>query len=605
MKNIFGLLHYLKPYKGLAALNVLFNILSVFFSLFSVILAVRFLEILFGNEELVTNVGEFELNAKSVQEHFNYYMSQIIINQGKMKALLVVSLITLAASFMRNVTRYLALFFMTPIRFGISRDMRNKIFNKILQLPLRFFGSSRRGDIIARMTGDVQEIEASILSSIEMIFRDPITIIIYLVALLSMSPKLTIFIFVLLPVSAFILGRIGKSLRKTSFRGQKKMGFLLSVIEETLGGMRIIKGFNAEDKVDNHFKKHNQEYTRIMNRMQRRRYAANPLSEFMGTVVMISVMYYGGSLVLGQSAEMNPEDLIGYLMLFYFIITPAKGFATAYYNIQKGMASIERVDMILDAKNEIYEIEKPNRITEFKDYIEYKNVTFRYKDVDVLKNINLKIEKGKTVALVGHSGSGKSTLADLLPRFYDVQHGDIVIDGVSIKEYKIEDLRNLMGIVSQESILFNDTFYNNIAFGVKETTLEDVKHAAEIANAHEFIKDYEEEYETNIGDRGTQLSGGQRQRVSIARAVLKNPPILILDEATSALDTESERLVQDAIIKLMENRTSLVIAHRLSTIKHADEICVMEGGEIIERGTHDELITKNGAYKKLHDMQTQ
>ena len=454
------------------------------------------------------------------------------------------------------------------------------------------------------MTSDVQEIEWSIISSLEMIFRDPVSIVIYLGALFFMSTNLTLFVIVLLPLSGIIIGRLGKKLRKKSFIAQTKMGFLLSIIEETLGGLRIIKAFNAETKTSDKFYTENNSYTRVMTSMLRRRDLASPLSEFLGTAVMVIIMWYGSSIVLTDKSALTSQEFIGYLMLFYLLIAPVKSFSTALYNIQKGMASADRIDAILLSKQEIKEKSNAKSIKDFSSSIEYKNVTFSYIKDKVLKDINIKIEKGKKIALVGQSGSGKSTLVDLLPRFYDVSKGDILIDDLSVKDYKIFDLRNLMGNVNQESILFNDTVFNNIAFGVDNATQEQVIDAAKVANAHEFIEKMPEKYQTNIGDRGSKLSGGQRQRISIARAVLKNPPIMILDEATSALDTESERLVQDALENLMKNRTSIVIAHRLSTVVNVDEIYVLQDGVIIEKGKHNDLIKIDGAYKRLYELQS-
>lgn len=603
MKNIGKILKFVIPYWKLAVVNVTSNLISAVFALFTVVMAIPFLGILFQNEPLITTVPPFEFTAESVQLHFNYFFSKIIIEHGEIRALIYLSLIIITMTFFKGFFTYMASYFLAPLRNNVVKDMRKKIYQKVLDLPLSYFSETRKGDIISRITGDVQEIETSIISSLEMLFRDPITIMIYLIALLYISVPLTIFVLILLPVSVFIVGRIGRNLKATSLKGQKKLGVILSIIEETLGGLRIIKAFNAEEKVKSRFDSISLFYTRVMVKMMRRRSLASPLSEFMGTTVMIIIMIYGASLVLGEQSDLTSQQFIGYLMMFYLIIAPSKSFANAYYNVQRGLASAERINEILDAENLITEKENAISISEFKDCIEYKNVTFKYDHHDVLKGINLKIEKGKTVALVGQSGSGKSTMADLLPRFYDINDGDILIDGVSVKDLKIRELRNLMGIVNQESILFNDSFYNNIAFGVDNADEEKVINAAKVANAHEFIATTKHGYYTNIGDRGGKMSGGQRQRVSIARAVLKNPPIMILDEATSALDTESERLVQDALTNLMKNRTSLVIAHRLSTVQFADEICVIHEGQIVERGKHDELLKNGGMYKKLHDMQ--
>jgi subfamily B ATP-binding cassette protein MsbA len=492
---------------------------------------------------------------------------------------------------------------MVPLRNGVVQDIRNQIYRKILELPLGFFSEERKGDIIARMTGDVQEIDNSIMSSLEMLLKDPLIIIISLSFMIYMSPSLTLFVFLLLPVVGYLIGKVGKSLKKPSMRGQNKMGELLSTIEESLSGLRIIKAFNAENKIKEHFSKQNTEYYHIMNSLMWRRYLAHPMSEFLGTAVIVIILWYGGNLVLRNDGSLNPAEFITYLAFFYTIINPAKSFTTAIYSIQKGLASMERIDKVMLAKNNIIDKENPKSVKVFTNEIQYKDVTFRYQEDDVLKKVNLTIPIGKTVALVGQSGSGKSTFVDLLPRFYDVSEGQILVDGIDIRDYRIADLRGLMGNVNQDPILFNDTFFNNISFGVENATMEQVENAAKVANAHDFIISTSEGYHSNIGDRGGKLSGGQRQRVSIARAVLKNPPILILDEATSALDTESEKLVQEALENLMKNRTSIVIAHRLSTIKNADLICVFHEGEIVERGNHDELLALDGIYKKLYGMQ--
>ncbi len=604
MREYFKLVfEYIVPYKIYAALNVFFNILGVLFSLFSFTMLIPFLGILFKTQPLVTEKIAFAFSADALQNNFYYYISKIIIENGEETALVIVSMTIMSMIFLKNVSIYFANYFMAPIRNGVVRDFRNKIFNKILRLPLGYFSDSRKGDIMARMTSDVQEIEWSIMTSLEMVFRDPLNIAIFLAMLIGMNPYLTGFVLVLLPISGAAIGFIGKTLRKVSMKGQAKMGELLSIIDETLGGLRIVKAFNAESKAEKRFAKENNTYYRIANKMMRKRYLASPMSEFFGVAVMIIVMYYGSMMVLDEDSTMKPQNFITYLAIFSQIINPAKSFSTAFYNIQKGLASVDRVNEVLKAEEKIAEVEKPISINSFNDCIEFKNVTFKYDAVDVLKNINLKIPKGKTVALVGQSGSGKSTLVDLLPRFYDVVNGEILIDGKQVNECRIKDLRELMGNVNQESILFNDTFYNNISFGVEHATEQEVIAAAKVANAHEFIIATEDGYRANIGDRGSKLSGGQRQRISIARAVLKNPPIMILDEATSALDTESERMVQDALTNLMKNRTSVVIAHRLSTIKHADEICVLESGKIVERGRHEELIAKDGVYKKLLDLQ--
>ncbi|MBU0764092.1 MAG: ABC transporter ATP-binding protein/permease [Bacteroidetes bacterium] len=610
MKKILKLVSYLKPYKKEIILNIFLNILGVFFGLFSITMAIPFLGVLFETEQTVQTVGDFEFTARSIEQHFYYYLHEIINTyQGKEAGLLFICVMVIILFFIKNLFVYFANYYMAPIRNGIVRDIRNKVFRKVLQLPLSYYSDTKKGDIIARMSSDVQEVEFSIMSSMEMFFRNPITIIVFLATLFFMNVKLTLFVIILLPASGYIIGRIGKSLKRTSRVGQKKMGLLLSVIEETLSGLRIIKAFNAEDKIESRFVNLNNLLTRIMNKMFRRRMLAPPLSEYLGTLVLVVVMWYGGSLVLDQldvpeiERTMTSQGFIGYLLIFSQIIGPAKSFSTSYFNIQKGLASVERINELLNTENTIKEIQNPVPIKEFKDSIEYRNVSFRYEQEWVLRNINLKISKGKTIAIVGQSGAGKTTLADMLPRFFEATEGDILIDGIPIRNAKLRDVRDLMGIVTQESILFNDTFFNNIAFGMPSATIEEVEKAAKVANSHEFIIASPNDYHFNIGDKGNKMSGGQRQRICIARAVLKNPPILILDEATSSLDTESERLVQDALFKLMKNRTSLVIAHRLSTIQHADEIIVLDNGEIAERGTHEDLLKVDGIYRKLHDMQ--
>jgi subfamily B ATP-binding cassette protein MsbA len=594
---------YLKPYKIQVILNIIFNVFSAVFSLFSLTLLIPFLGILFGSQELVLEKPELVFKSSALINYFYYYISQIIINQGKIKALLFVSVFILFTILLKNVFLFFAKYYMAYLRNGIVKDIRNKIFNKVLNLHMGFFSGEKKGDIISRMTSDAQEFEWSAIASIEMLFRDPILIIVFFTSLLFISPSLTLLIVVLLPFSGYIIGRIGKSLKKSSGEARLRMGTLLSYMEETIGGLRIIKAFNAEKKVERKFLNENELYTKVMNRVIRRESLASPISEFLGVLTLMIVMYYGATMVLGNGSDMLPEVFIGYIAIFSQIIHPAKTVTSAYYRIQKGLAAMDRINAVLDTEAQIKEKDDALPIKQFEKSIAFENVHFKYTENDVLKNINIEVKKGSTLALVGQSGSGKSTLVDLLPRFYDIQTGNIKIDGKSISDLKILDLRSLMGNVNQESILFNDTIYNNIAFGVKTATQEEVAAAAKVANAHDFIMETPEGYQTNIGDRGSKLSGGQRQRLSIARAVLKNPPILILDEATSALDTESERLVQDALTNLMKNRTSIVIAHRLSTIKHADEICVLHEGRIIERGNHENLIAKDGAYKKLHDLQ--
>jgi len=604
MKNVMRIFRYVKSYWGSASLNILFNIFSVIFSLVSLAMVVPFLGLLFGTQKLVLAKPVFEFTVNSVTGNFNFYISKIIIDYGKVDALIFICILVIVLIFLKNFFRYMAMYYLATVRNGVVKDLRNDLYKKILILPLSYYSEQKKGDIMARMTSDVQEVEWSIMSSLEMIFRDPLNIIIFLVTLLLMSYQLTLFVLILLPLTAFLIGKIGKSLKRSSDKVQKRMGIILSVIEETLSGLRIIKAFNAIDYSENKFKKINDNYTKLMIRVYRKRDLANPLSEFLGVLVGVVIIWFGGKFVLGNSKTITPEVFIAYVVIFSQIIPPVKSFVTAFYNIQKGAASADRIEEVLDAEEVIEEKLNAIAIKEFKKNITYCNVSFTYEKEEVLSNVDITIEKGKTIALVGPSGGGKSTMVDLLPRFYDCTKGEIKIDGIPIKDLSIFDLRGLMGIVTQESILFNDTVFNNIAFGMQDVDEEKVIEAAKIANADEFIVELENGYHTYIGDRGGKLSGGQRQRLSIARAVLKNPPILILDEATSSLDTESERLVQEALEKLMKNRTSIVIAHRLSTIQHADEIVVLQRGEIIEHGNHADLIEKNGVYKKLCELQS-
>ncbi|MFP4555639.1 MAG: ABC transporter ATP-binding protein [Bacteroidales bacterium] len=603
MKKFYKIFKYVFPYKWKAVGNIVSNIIAAFFSLFSLTLIIPFLNLLFGNVPLVEEAPDFAFNVDALKELFYYQVSLLIINHGKATALLFVIVLVLITSFFKNLFAYLALWYIAPVRIGVVRDIRNALFKKVLELPLGYYSEEKKGDIISKMTNDVKEIEVSIIRSLEMFFKEPIVIIVHLSFLIVMSPQLTLFVLLILPIAGGLIGRVGKSLRKTSFKGQRKMGILLSLIEETLGGVRIIKAFNAEGKIRQRFESVNSFYSLLMTKMWRRRDLATPLSEFLGTIVITAVLWFGGKLIFEGTGELSPEELIAYIAVFYMIINPAKSFSSAYFNVLKGMASADRIDSLLHAKNPITDADGSRKVVKFEQSIEYKNVSFKYQNDYVLKNINVTIEKGKTIALVGQSGSGKSTFVDLLPRFYDIAEGEVLIDGVNIKNITINSLRNLMGNVNQEPILFNDTFYNNIAFGVENATEDAVVNAAKIANAHEFIVSTPLGYHSNIGDRGSKLSGGQRQRISIARAILKNPPIMILDEATSALDTESEKLVQLAIENLMKNRTSVVIAHRLSTVKNADIICVLHEGEIVERGKHDELLAKGGIYSKLYEMQ--
>ena len=613
MKEFIRILQrFVPPYKSNMVWNIVFNVLSAILNLFSFALIIPILQILFKiNEEVYTYMPwSFEPSsweswkglAEAGKNNFFWYITNLIETEGGSFTLIVLGVFLVIMTFLKVATMYLAFFHMIPIRTGVVRDIRNQINNKITQLPLGFFSEERKGDIIARISGDVNEIENSIMSSLDMLFKNPILIFIYLTGMILISWQLTVFVLVLLPLAGYIMGQVGKKLKRKSLLGQQQWGDLMSQIEETLSGLRIIKAFNAESKIRNRFEKSNDIFRRTTMKIYRRQQMAHPMSEFLGTATIVIVLWYGGTLILANNSPIDAPTFIYYLVIFYSIINPAKDLSKSVYAIQKGLASMERVDKILKAESDINDPIDPKPIS-LQKQIEYKNVWFKYQNEWVLKNVNLTIPKGKTVALVGQSGSGKSTLVDLLPRFYDVNEGSITIDGTDIRESTLYDLRGLMGNVNQEAILFNDSFFNNISFGVKNATLEQVKEAARIANAHEFIMASEQGYETNIGDRGGKLSGGQRQRISIARAILKNPPILILDEATSALDTESERLVQEALENLMKNRTTIVIAHRLSTIRNADEICVMHGGEIVERGTHDALLVLDGFYKKLCDMQ--
>jgi ATP-binding cassette, subfamily B, bacterial MsbA len=604
MKRLFEVLKYTKNYLSFAALNVLFNILSVIFSLFSLTMIIPFLQLLFDKTKLVYDPPVFSLNTDAIIAWFNYTISSIIIEKGEINALFFISIMVVVLFFIKNLFRYLAMFFLAPLRNGVVQDIRNDIYHRILILPLAYFSDQRKGDIMSRITNDVNNIEWSIMKSLEMLFREPLSIIVFLVTLIIISPTLTLFVVILLPLTAILIAQIGKSLKRTSTKGQRQLGVILSTIEETLTGLRIIKGFNAIKMTNRKFEEQNSALTRVMNRLYRKHDLASPLSEFLSTIVLVVILWFGGKLVLSESSTLDATVFIFYVVVFSQLIVPVKAFTVAYYNLQKGVASAERINEIITADEVINENPDALAISNFQEAITYRNVHFAYKSEPVLKNINLKIEKGKMIALVGASGSGKSTLVDLLPRFYDCTEGEILIDELPIKDLKIDHLRGLMGIVTQETILFNDSVFNNIAFGMEGVSAQKVMDVAIIANAHEFIEKMPEGYQTNIGDRGVKLSGGQKQRISIARAVLKNPPIMILDEATSALDTESERLVQDALLQLMKNRTSIVIAHRLSTIQFADEIVVLDKGEIAERGSHQALYDKGGIYRKLCNMQS-
>ncbi|WP_301709636.1 ABC transporter ATP-binding protein [uncultured Duncaniella sp.] len=608
MKELWSLFRrFVPPYRKYLILNIFFNVLAAFLTLFSFAVIVPILEILFKIKDV--QYEYWEIGSHSLKDvlinNFYYYTQDCIHNWGPVGTLMAMAGLLVFMTMLKTGATYLSSYFVIPMRAGIVRDLRNFVYEKIVRLPIGFFTNERKGDVMARMTGDVSEIENSIMSTLDMIFKDPIMIIVCLSMMLFMSWQLTVFVLLLLPIAGSIMGRVGKRLKRASFEGQQQWGQLMSNIEETLGGLRIIKAFNAEQKVTNRFHSGNQEFFRITRNVQRRQSLAHPMSEFLGTITIAIVLVFGGTLILSGTSGMNAASFIYYMVIFYSVINPAKDLTKAMYSIQKGLASMQRVDAILNAVNPISDPEKPETIKDLKGEIRYENVTFGYDpEVPVVKGASLSIKPGETVALVGQSGSGKSTMADLLPRFYDINGGSIKVDGHDIRNLRVHDLRGMMGNVNQEAILFNDTVFNNIAFGVKNATMEQVIAAAKIANAHEFIMATEDGYSTNIGDRGCRLSGGQRQRISIARAILKNPPILILDEATSALDSESERLVQEALERLMKDRTTLVIAHRLSTIKNASQICVMHEGEIVESGTHDELIAKNGYYMRLVEMQS-
>ncbi|WP_456087186.1 ABC transporter ATP-binding protein [Parabacteroides sp.] len=614
MKDFLRILRrFVPPYKKFMVWNVIFNVLSAILNLFSFALIIPILNILFkiSSETYAYTDWTFapfsfeawKATPELLKNNFFWFVSDMIETKGGSFTLIILGVFLIVSTFLKVGTMYMAFYTMIPIRTGVVRDIRNQINRKITELPLGFFSEERKGDIIARVSGDVNEIETSIMSSLDMLFKNPILILIYLIGMIAISWQLTLFVFILLPFAGYVMGAVGKKLKRKSFEGQQQWGYLMSQIEETLGGLRVIKAFNAEEKIQDRFEKSNETFRRLTKRIYRRQQMAHPMSEFLGTATIAIVLWYGGTLILSSNSPIDASTFIYYLVIFYSIINPAKDLSKASYAIQKGLASMDRVDKILKAESDINDPENPKPIA-LTEGICYRDVWFKYQHEWVLKGIDLTIPKGRTVALVGQSGSGKSTLVDLLPRFYDVDKGCITIDGTDVRDATLYDLRSLMGNVNQEAILFNDTFFNNISFGVEGATLEQVQEAARIANAHDFIMASEEGYDTNIGDRGGKLSGGQRQRISIARAILKNPPILILDEATSALDTESERLVQEALENLMRNRTTIVIAHRLSTIRNADEICVMHEGEIVERGRHEELIGLDGYYKRLCDMQS-
>ena len=605
MKEFLQVLRrFVPPYKKYLALSVLFNILSAVLNIFSFATLIPLLQILFktGDTQAATSLMPWALDKEVLMNNMNYYVNELIAAVGPTTTLLFIGLALAFMTFLKTAAYFLSSATIIPIRTGVVRDIRNQLYQKITSLSLGFFSEERKGDIIARMSGDVQEIESSIMSSLDMIFKNPILIIVYFTTLLVISWQLTLFTILFVPVFGWFMGYVGRKLKAKSIKAQALWSDTMSQVEETLGGLRIIKAFCAEEKMNKRFDKINSAYRNDIMRVNIRQQMAHPMSEFLGTVMIVIVLWFGGILVLNNQTITGPT-FIYYMVVLYSILQPLKDFSRASYNIPKGLASMERIDKILKAEVDIKEKENPVHVSSFEHDIEFRHVGFKYDQQWVLRDINLVIPKGKTVALVGQSGGGKSTLVDLIPRYYDVQEGEVLIDGVNVKDLGIHDLRQLIGNVNQEAILFNDTFLNNITFGVDSATKDDVIRAAKIANAYDFIMESEHGFDTNIGDRGGRLSGGQRQRVSIARAILKNPPILILDEATSALDTESERLVQDALYKLMKTRTTIAIAHRLSTIKNADEIYVIHEGRIVERGTHASLLAANGYYKKLHDMQ--
>jgi ATP-binding cassette, subfamily B, bacterial MsbA len=607
MKKYSRLFKYLRFFKGNILLYFLFTVLSIVFSLLSFGTLPFFLRLIFLQEKLIATAPATVHTSNDLMQYINYYISNIITtngSRGQVVALGLICVVIIVSVFLRNLFLYLSYYVLAPIKNSVTSRLREELYDKLLQLPIGFFTEQRKGDVMSRMTNDIGELEGSVVGTLEGFIKDPLNIIIILVTLVFLSPQLSLFLLVFLPLTGLIIGRISRSLKKQSNVAAVKLGEALSLLDETLGGLRVIKAFNAEKILQNKFESTNKDIFHIRNKMQYRRDLASPLSEFLGVVVLCGILWFGGRLVLGGFAGgMKAEGFIMYVAIFTQIINPAKSLSTSFYSMQRGSAAIARIEEILQAPVKVDENPNGLKLTTFAESIEFKNVSFQYDDKVILSNINLKVEKGKTVALVGSSGAGKSTLADLIPRFHDVSEGELLIDGENIKKYSLHSVRSQMGIVTQEPILFNDTIANNIALGMDSATEGQVTEAARIANADNYISNKENGYNTNIGDRGNKLSGGERQRLTIARAVLKNPPILILDEATSSLDTESERLVQDAINKMMQNRTSIVIAHRLSTIRHADEIIVLQKGQIAERGTHDELLLKSGIYKRLVDMQ--
>ena len=608
MKRFSTIFKYLRGYKTNIVLYFLFIILSIVFSVVSLATLPTFLKLLFGLDQPDLHKPLWAWTTTAVYENIKYFLSDIIIRQGKLAALIYICVTIIISVFLKNIFLYLSYYVLAPMRNGVMTRLRADLYNKILVLPIGYFTEQKKGDLMSRMSNDANEVEWSVMSTLEAIIKEPLNIIFYLALMIAISPKLSLMLLIFLPLMAFIIGRVSRSLKKQSTTAQEKNGLALSILDETLGGIRVIKAFTAEKLLQGKFLTVNTELNNIRNKMNFRRDLASPMSEFLGVLVLCGVLLIGGSLVLNNppgitSGTLNAEGFIAYILFFTQIINPAKALSTAFYNVQRGSSAIKRIEEILQAPMVVEETSNPVPFTAFNKNIEFQNISFGYDDVTILEDINLTIEKGKTIALVGSSGAGKSTLADLVPRFHDVSKGALLVDGVNIKEYSLYSLRSQMSIVTQEPILFNDTIANNISLGKSDATKDEIIHAATIANAHNFIMQKEEGYDTNIGDRGSKLSGGERQRLTIARAVLKNPPILILDEATSSLDTESERLVQDAINNMMQNRTSIVIAHRLSTIRHADEIIVLQKGKIVERGTHDQLIQQAGFYKRLVDMQ--
>ena len=587
-------------------MNILFNILYSIFNVLSIIIFIPTLGILFSTQEKVVEAPVYN-GLGNLQEYLtnslNHFLTIKVDQEGPVAALVFICIASIAIFFLKNAFRYAAMYVLAYLRTGMVKDIQDKLYQKTLDLPLGYFSETRKGDLLARMTSDVKEVEGSIINSLESLAREPITILIVLISMLAISPQLTLFVFIFLPIAGFLISIVGKKLKAQSLEAQKETGTFLSFLEETLGALKIIKGFNAEERLNEKFTDSTSRFKKIMTAVLQRKGLASPFSEFLGVAVVITVLWYGGSLVLGNNSSLNPQEFMGYIGLFYTIINPVKAITTVNYNIKKGNASAERIFDVLDTKNTIVDSPEAKSIDTIKDNLSIKNVSFKYEDDYVLQDFSLKVKKGHTVALVGQSGSGKSTIANLVTRFYDVNEGEILIDDINIKNIKKKSLRSLMGLVTQDSILFNDTVKNNISLGKENASENDIIAAAKIANAHDFIMELPDGYETNIGDSGNKLSGGQKQRLSIARAVLKNPPIMILDEATSALDTESERLVQDALEKMMRNRTSLVIAHRLSTIQNADTIVVLNKGKIVEQGTHEELMKSGKGYKKLVEMQ--